>query len=130
METASQAPRIVASTASRRDSSMSRTSTSRRARLGTLLTAPGKTSQTPAVATVSIEPVERGGGLDGQRDLGGREERIMPVRHQQRAGMTTFAVDGDAQTCRRSDRRDHADIQAFRCSRIGPCSMCSSTNAE
>ena len=72
--TFAHASAIRSRTPLRLDSSMSRTSTSRRQRLGTLLTAPGNTSQTPTVPTVAFgaegplpfevegEPVKTAGG--------------------------------------------------------------------
>ena len=85
-------------------------SSSRRARLGTLLTAPGNTSQTPDGA----DGVDGAGrlrcGLDGQRDFGSRQERIVPIAHQYRAGVPAFTLDHDANAGRRGDRGDDADV--------------------
>ncbi len=86
--------RSCRSTRSRRSPSMSRTSISMRTRLGMLLTAPGKTSQTPTVATVSMEPRGARRRFHRQRDFRRRQECVVPVRHEHRAGMAAFAFDG------------------------------------
>ena len=65
-----------------------------RTRLGMLLTAPGKTSQTPTVPTVSVRTAGSRAPFHGQRDFGGGEKCIMPIGHQNRAGVAAFAFDG------------------------------------
>ena len=96
--------------ASRRARSMSRTSISMRTRLGTLLTAPGNTSQTPTVPTVSIGAGRARRGFDGQRHLRRGQKRVVPLGHQHRAGVAALAFDDDPQAGRRRDRRHHADV--------------------
>ena len=86
---------------------------SRRTRLGMLLTAPGKTSQTPTVATVSIAPVDLRGGLRRPaRFRRRRRNASWRSRHQHGAGVAAFAFDPDAQAGRRGDRRDDAERNA------------------
>jgi len=104
---------------------MSRMSVSRRTREGMLLTAPGNTSQTPTVPTVS-----KGGGFcrrSSARINSARHQSILASRHQLAAGMTAFAFDEDAQAGGRSDMCDESDIDAL-VFNSGPCSICSSTN--
>jgi len=126
---ASVASAILRSTLSRRARSMSRTSTSNRTRLATLLTAPGKTSHTPVVATVSILPLDfaaasiasaiSAAARNASWRSGIRTAPAWPpspsIKIRKLAG-AAIAVTTPISSC------------FF--SRIGPCSMCSSTKAE
>ena len=77
-----------------------------------LLIAPGWTRQTPVVATVSGLPLDRARGLDGQHGFRGGAQGIAPAGHQDRAGVSAFALPGDPQRRRGRDRRDDADRDA------------------
>ncbi len=92
---------------------MSRMSVSSRTREGMLLTAPGKTSQTPTVPTVSIAPVRFGGGFERKNQLSCGGQRIFAAGHQLAAGMAAFAFDEDAHAGGRGDVGHEADIDAF-----------------
>jgi hypothetical protein len=91
--------RTACMTASRRSGSVSRMSSCSTTRLGTLLTAPGKTvagadggdgvdrSRAAFVASVAF---------DGEDEFGGGAERVFAVGHQQRSRVAAEAGDGEA----------------------------------
>ena len=119
---------IVTSTPSRRTRSISRTSICSATRLGMLFMAPGKTSHTPTVPTVSIIPVAFAAASQ-------RPERFPPRLKTHH--------DDQASTRRRHGRRILRSKLAragaamaltipkgiFWRSSNGPCSICSSTKA-
>ena len=92
---------------------MSRMSVSSRTREGMLLTAPGKTSHTPTVPTVSIAPVHLAADLKSENQLCRRGERILAARHQLSAGVPAFAFNHDAHAGRRGDVRHQTDVDPF-----------------
>ena len=53
-----------------------------------------------------------GGCFDGQNRLGGCAQGVAPAGHQDSAGVSAFAVQGDTQRRRRGDGRDDADGNA------------------
>ena len=78
-----------------------------------LLTAPGKTSQTPTVPTVSMAPVDLAADFQRQNQLRRGGQRIFASRHQLAAGVAAFALDHDALAGRRGDVRHQAEIDPF-----------------
>jgi len=81
-ETSLHAACSASITRSRRAPSVSRMSVSSLTLEGMLLTAPGNTSQTPTVATVSIAPEDFCRRLKCEDQLRGRGQRIFAARHQ------------------------------------------------
>ena len=69
--------------------------------------APGKTSHTPAVATVSRAPVCFGGSLFGKHDFGGGAEGIAALRHEYGARVPALAFDPQTQAGGCGNRRDN-----------------------
>ena len=57
--------------------------------------------------------IDRAGGLcgrfDRKGDLSGCEECVMPLRHEHRAGMSSFSLDPNSQTRRRGNGGDNAN---------------------
>jgi hypothetical protein len=78
------------------------------------LTAPGKTSHTPTVATVSMAPSGFGRRLERQNQLRRRCQRVFAARHQLAARMPALAFDVDAQAGRRGNVRHQANVDSFR----------------
>ena len=78
-----------------------------------LLTAPGKTSQTPTVATVSIAPVDLAAASSARIKLRRRCQRVFAAGHQLAAGVAAFALDHDAQAGRRGNVRHQAEVDSF-----------------
>ena len=72
-----------------------------------LFTAPGKTSQMPTVATVSIAPLVRAAVLGRQNQFGSGAERIVPIGHQDPTGVSARALHQNPQTRRRGNVRDN-----------------------
>ena len=76
--------------------------------------APGNTSQTPTVPTLSIEPVAARCRFDGERNFGSGEERIATLGHEHRAGVTAFTFNVHPQAGGRGNRGYDADVEAAR----------------
>ena len=92
---------------------MSRTSVVISTREGTLLTAPGNTSQMPTVPTVSIAPDGFGRRFERENQFGGRCQRILAARHKLSAGVSAFAFDHDTLAGGRGNVRHQADVELF-----------------
>ena len=92
---------------------MSRTSVSSRTREGTLLTAPGNTSQMPTVPTVSMAPVDFAADFKRENQFGCGGQRVFAAGHQLAAGVSAFAFNHDALAGRRGDVRDQAHVDSF-----------------
>ena len=109
----SQSRRTACMTASRRSGSVSRMSSCRTTRLGTLLTAPGWT----VAGADGGYGVDRSGGegvlFDGENEFGGGAERVFAVGHQERSGVAAKAGDGEAIAGGRGDAGDDAERNAF-----------------
>ena len=121
-------PAGPSSTRSRRAPSVSRMSVSSRTREGMLLTAPGNTSHTPTVATVSIAPVDLAAVSSARINSAAAARASLRPGISLRAGMAAFALDHEC-ACWRARRYASPGPRSIpSCSSSGPCSMCSSTN--
>ncbi len=72
-----------------------------------LLTAPGKTSQTPTVPHIH-RPGRAGSRFDSQGNLGGGEKCVLANGHEHGSRIAAFALDQNFETGRRGDCCDDA----------------------
>ena len=77
------------------------------------MTAPGKTSQTPTVPTVSTAPVDLAAASSARIKIGRCGECVLTARHQLAACVAAFALDEDAHAGRCCDVRDKANVNAL-----------------